>query len=96
MSNLLASFNAGVSGLHSAQASLNTTSHNLANAQTTGYTRQQTVVTDSFTRKIMVPMVILCWWERVPSLQRPGRYAIIFLMNNIVFSLDGRVFIQRI
>lgn len=51
MSNLLASFNAGVSGLHSAQASLNTTSHNLANAQTTGYTRQQTVVTDSFYQK---------------------------------------------
>lgn len=51
MGNLLASFNAGVSGLHSAQASLNTTSHNLANAQTTGYTRQQTVVTDSFYQK---------------------------------------------
>lgn len=51
MSNLLASFNAGVSGLHSAQTSLNTTSHNLANAQTTGYTRQQTVVTDSFYQK---------------------------------------------
>lgn len=51
MSNLLASFNAGVSGLQSAQASLNTTSHNLANAQTTGYTRQQTVVTDSFYQK---------------------------------------------
>lgn len=51
MGNLLASFNAGVSGLHSAQTSLNTTSHNLANAQTTGYTRQQTVVTDSFYQK---------------------------------------------
>ena len=48
MSNLLASFNAGVSGLRSAQASLNTTSHNIANAHTPGYTRQQTVVTDSF------------------------------------------------
>lgn len=48
MSNLLASFNAGVSGLHSAQASLNTTSHNLANAHTPGYTRQQVIVTDSF------------------------------------------------
>lgn len=48
MGNLLASFNAGVSGLHSAQTSLNTTAHNLANAQTTGYTRQQTMITDSF------------------------------------------------
>lgn len=48
MSNLLASFNAGVSGLKSAQASLNTTSHNIANAHTPGYTRQQNVVTDSF------------------------------------------------
>ena len=48
MGNLMTSFNAGVSGLHAAQASLNTTSHNLANAQTTGYVRQQTIVTDSF------------------------------------------------
>ena len=31
MGNLMTSFNAGVSGLHAAQASLNTTSHNLAN-----------------------------------------------------------------
>lgn len=51
MSNLMASFNAGVSGLHSAQTSLNTTAHNLANAQTTGYTRQQTMVVDSFYQK---------------------------------------------
>lgn len=48
MGNLLASFNAGVSGLHSAQVSLTTTSHNIANAQTTGYVRQQTMLTDSF------------------------------------------------
>lgn len=48
MANLLTSFNAGVSGLHSAQASLNTASHNLANAQTKGYTRQQVIITDSF------------------------------------------------
>ncbi len=48
MANLLTSFNAGVSGLHAANASLNTTAHNLANAQTQGYTRQQVLVTDSF------------------------------------------------
>ncbi len=47
MSNLMASFNAGVSGLHTAQASLNVTAHNMANAQTEGYTRQQVMVTDS-------------------------------------------------
>ncbi|MCH5266046.1 MAG: flagellar hook-associated protein FlgK [Lachnospiraceae bacterium] len=50
MANLLTSFNAGVSGLRSAQQSLYTAGHNLANAQTRGYTRQQTVVTDSFYR----------------------------------------------
>lgn len=48
MANLLTSFNAGVSGLQSAQASLTVTAHNLSNAQTTGYTRQQVLVTDSF------------------------------------------------
>lgn len=48
MSNLMASFNAGVSGLSSAQTSLTTTAHNLANARTEGYTRQQVMVTDSF------------------------------------------------
>jgi flagellar hook-associated protein FlgK len=44
----MASFNAGVSGLQSAQASLNTTAHNLANAHTPGYVRQQVLITDSF------------------------------------------------
>lgn len=48
MGNLMTSFNAGVSGLHSAQASLTVTAHNLANAGTVGYTRQQVIVADSF------------------------------------------------
>lgn len=48
MANLMTSFNAGVSGLHSAQANLTVTAHNLANARTEGYTRQQVLVTDSF------------------------------------------------
>lgn len=48
MGNLFASFNTGVSGLHSAQTSLNTTAHNLSNATTTGFSRQQTMVTDAF------------------------------------------------
>ena len=47
----MTSFNAGVSGLHSAQQSLTVTSHNLANAGTVGYTRQQVLVTDSFYQK---------------------------------------------
>jgi len=54
MGNLMASFNAGVSGLQSAQAALNTTSHNLANAQTKGYTRQQVIVTDSFYQNTVI------------------------------------------
>ena len=48
MGNLFASFNTGVSGLHSAQSSLYTTAHNLANATTKGYSRQQVIVTDAF------------------------------------------------
>ncbi len=48
MGNLFASFSTGVSGLHSAQTSLNTAAHNLANATTAGHTRQQAVVTDAF------------------------------------------------
>lgn len=48
MGNLFASFNTGVSGLHSAQTSLNTTAHNLSNNTTAGYTRQQVMVTDAY------------------------------------------------
>ncbi|MBO6108917.1 MAG: flagellar hook-associated protein FlgK, partial [Eubacterium sp.] len=53
MANLMTSFYTGVSGLHSAQASLNTTSHNLANAQTKGYVRQQVLLSDAFYVKSM-------------------------------------------
>lgn len=55
MSNLLASFNSGVSGIHSAQASLNNTAHNMANAHTEGYTRQQVMLTDSFYQNSLGP-----------------------------------------
>ncbi len=41
--SLFTSFNAGVSGLQSSQAGLNTTAHNLANTKTQGYTRQQNI-----------------------------------------------------
>lgn len=51
----MTSFYTGVSGLHSAQASLNTTSHNLANAQTKGYVRQQVLLSDSFYVKSIGP-----------------------------------------
>ena len=53
MANLMTSFYTGVSGLHSAQTSLNTTSHNLANAQTKGYVRQQVLLSDAFYVKSM-------------------------------------------
>nr|MCR4604758.1 flagellar hook-associated protein FlgK [Eubacterium sp.] len=53
MANLMTSFYTGVSGLHSAQASLNTTSHNLANTQTKGYVRQQVLLSDAFYVKSM-------------------------------------------
>ena len=36
-------YNLAVSGLHSAQVGLNTTGNNLANVNTSGYTRQQVV-----------------------------------------------------
>ena len=55
MGNLMTSFNAGVSGLHSAQASLTVTAHNLANAGTVGYTRQQVIVADSFSDVVWQP-----------------------------------------
>lgn len=51
MGNLFASFNTGVSGLKSAQTSLNTAAHNLANATTEGHTRQQVMVTDAYYTK---------------------------------------------
>ena len=44
--SLFTSFGVGVTGLHSAQTSINTASHNLANAQTTGYTRQREIISD--------------------------------------------------
>ncbi len=45
--SLMSSFYTGVSGLRSSQNSLNTTSHNLANVETSGYVRQQVVQVDS-------------------------------------------------
>lgn len=65
MGNLMTSFNAGVSGLHSAQQSLTVTSHNLANAGTVGYTRQQVLVTDSFIRNRTEYMTMS--WRLVPE-----------------------------
>ena len=46
--SLFTSFNAGVSGLQSSQAGLNTTAHNLANTKTQGYTRQQNINKDTY------------------------------------------------
>ncbi len=46
--SLMTSFNSGVAGIHAAQSGLNTTAHNLSNAKTPGYTRQQNIQTDSY------------------------------------------------
>lgn len=44
---LMTSFGVGVSGLSAAQNALNTTAHNLTNADTKGYVRQQIVMVDN-------------------------------------------------
>ena len=41
MSGLMTSFNVGVTGLRGAQTGVNTTSHNLVNVSTEGYSRQR-------------------------------------------------------
>lgn len=46
MGSLFTSFGVGVQGIRSAQSGLNTTSHNLANTKTPGYTRQQNISAD--------------------------------------------------
>ena len=50
--SLFTSFNAGVSGLQSSQAGLNTTAHNLANTKTQGYTSQQNINKDTYYQTI--------------------------------------------
>lgn len=54
MGSLFTSFNAGVSGIRAAQSGLNTTSHNLANVKTPGYTRQQNIQVDSYYQNVKV------------------------------------------
>ena len=44
----------GTSGLQANQYALNTTSHNLANINTTGYSRQQVLLTDSVYQKLNI------------------------------------------
>lgn len=46
MSGLMTSFSVGVTGLRSAQTGVNTTSHNLVNVNTEGYSRQRVNTTD--------------------------------------------------
>lgn len=46
MGSLLTSFGVGVQGIRTSQSGLNTTSHNLANAKTPGYSRQQNINAD--------------------------------------------------
>ena len=44
---LMTSFGVGVSGLNTAQSSLNATAHNITNVDTKGYVRQQVLTVDS-------------------------------------------------
>lgn len=44
--SLMTSFNVGVSGLRVSQQGINTAAHNLSNTKTTGYSRQQNILTD--------------------------------------------------
>lgn len=46
MSGTMGNFYVGVSGLQAGQYALNTTAHNITNAGTTGYTRQQVLLAD--------------------------------------------------
>lgn len=46
MGSLFTSFNTGVSGIQVAQSGLNVAAHNIANADTKGYVRQQVIVAD--------------------------------------------------
>ncbi|MBO5468236.1 MAG: flagellar hook-associated protein FlgK [Lachnospiraceae bacterium] len=46
MSSTMGNFYVGVSGMQSGQYALNTTAHNITNAEITGYTRQQVLLTD--------------------------------------------------
>ena len=52
--SLFTSFNSGVSGLKASQAGMNTAAHNLANTKTTGYTRQQNILRDTYYSNIKV------------------------------------------
>ena len=52
MANGMGSLYVGVSGLQSANNAINTTSHNITNVNTTGYTRQQVVFNDSIYQNI--------------------------------------------
>ena len=48
MGNLMTSMWTAVAGMSTSQSYLNTTAHNLTNANTEGYTRQQSMITDSY------------------------------------------------
>lgn len=52
MSGSMSNLYVGVTGLNTAQTALNTTSHNLANVGTDGYTRQQLVITDTYYQSV--------------------------------------------
>lgn len=57
MAGTMARMYIGTSGLQSNQYALNTTSHNLANLKTDGYSRQQVLLTDAIYQKVQVSAV---------------------------------------
>ena len=54
MPSLMGSLYIGVSGLQTSQNALNTTAHNMSNADTTGYVRQQVQLGTRFYNTIAV------------------------------------------
>ena len=53
MAGTMGRLSVGVSGLQTSQYSINTTSHNLMNTQTNGYSRQQVMLTDLSYNKVV-------------------------------------------
>ena len=52
MGNIMTSMWTAVAGLQTNQSALNTSAHNVMNANTEGYTRQQSMMVDSHYNKI--------------------------------------------
>lgn len=83
--SLFTSFNSGVSGLKASQAGMNTAAHNLANTKTTGYTRQQNILRDTYYSNIKVTSHGRSRLVMELRLHRFDRSAIFSWIRNIVW-----------